>query len=130
MSSTMERTDAKIGRSTKNQENTRAPRQFAAGGGALGEPSRLGAPLTEEFGALADESGAPLTPPLGCFSAPGSTSAGSGTSFGLNDLEAVLTVAYEANEWIAAHVLKAPSRFFGRSPVVLGFSRNLYFLLS
>jgi len=29
-----------------------------------------------------------------------------GTSFGLNDLEALLTVAYEAKEWIAVHVLK------------------------
>jgi hypothetical protein len=29
-----------------------------------------------------------------------------GTSFGLNDLEAILTVAREAKEWIAAHVLK------------------------
>jgi hypothetical protein len=29
-----------------------------------------------------------------------------GTSFGLNDLEALLTVANEAREWIAAHVLK------------------------
>ena len=29
-----------------------------------------------------------------------------GTSFGLNDLEALLTVAYEAKEWIAAHALK------------------------
>ncbi len=29
-----------------------------------------------------------------------------GTSFGLNDLEALLTVAREAKEWIAAHVLK------------------------
>ena len=29
-----------------------------------------------------------------------------GTSFGLNDLEALLTVAYEAKEWIAAQVLK------------------------
>jgi hypothetical protein len=29
-----------------------------------------------------------------------------GTSFGLNDLEALLTVAHEAKEWIAAHVLK------------------------
>ena len=27
-----------------------------------------------------------------------------GTSFGLNDLEALLTVAHEAKEWIAAHV--------------------------
>jgi hypothetical protein len=26
--------------------------------------------------------------------------------FGLNDLEALLTVAHEAKEWIAAHVLK------------------------
>ena len=29
-----------------------------------------------------------------------------GTSFGLNDLDALLTVAYEAKEWIDAHVLK------------------------
>ena len=29
-----------------------------------------------------------------------------GTSFGLNDLEALLTVAGEAKEWIATHVLK------------------------
>jgi hypothetical protein len=29
-----------------------------------------------------------------------------GTSFGLNDLEALLYVASEAKEWIAAHVLK------------------------
>ena len=29
-----------------------------------------------------------------------------GTSFGHNDLEALLTVAHEAKEWIAAHVLK------------------------
>jgi hypothetical protein len=29
-----------------------------------------------------------------------------GTSFGLNDLEALLMVAREAKEWIAAHVLK------------------------
>jgi len=29
-----------------------------------------------------------------------------GTSFGLNDLEALVTVAHEAKEWIAAHVLK------------------------
>jgi hypothetical protein len=29
-----------------------------------------------------------------------------GTSFGLNDLEALLTIAHEAKEWIAAHVLK------------------------
>jgi hypothetical protein len=28
------------------------------------------------------------------------------TSFGLNDLEALLTVAHEAKAWIAAHVLK------------------------
>jgi hypothetical protein len=28
------------------------------------------------------------------------------TSFGLNDLEALLTVAHEAKEWIAANVLK------------------------
>jgi hypothetical protein len=29
-----------------------------------------------------------------------------GTSFGLNDLEALVTVAHEAKEWIATHVLK------------------------
>jgi len=29
-----------------------------------------------------------------------------GTSFGLNDLEALMNVAFEAKEWIAAHVLK------------------------
>jgi hypothetical protein len=29
-----------------------------------------------------------------------------GTSFGLNDLEALVTVGHEAQEWIAAHVLK------------------------
>jgi hypothetical protein len=29
-----------------------------------------------------------------------------GTSFGLNDLEALVTVACDAKEWIAAHVLK------------------------
>jgi hypothetical protein len=28
------------------------------------------------------------------------------TSFGLNDLEALLTVAREAKEWMSAHVLK------------------------
>ena len=29
-----------------------------------------------------------------------------GTSFGLNDLEALVTEAREAKEWIAAHALK------------------------
>ena len=29
-----------------------------------------------------------------------------GTSFGLNDLEALITVACDAKEWIAAHALK------------------------
>ena len=29
-----------------------------------------------------------------------------GTSFGLNELEALVTVARDAKEWIAAHVLK------------------------
>jgi len=29
-----------------------------------------------------------------------------GTSFGLNDLEALLTVARDAKEWIAAHAVK------------------------
>jgi hypothetical protein len=29
-----------------------------------------------------------------------------GTSFGLSDLEALITVAREAKEWIAAHTLK------------------------
>jgi len=30
----------------------------------------------------------------------------SGNSFGLNELEALVTVAREANEWISAHALK------------------------
>jgi len=30
-----------------------------------------------------------------------------GTSFGLNDLEALLTVARDAKDWIAAHALKS-----------------------
>ena len=29
-----------------------------------------------------------------------------GTSFGLNDLEALMNVAFEAKEWMAAHTLK------------------------
>jgi len=29
-----------------------------------------------------------------------------GTSFGLNDLEALVTVAYDAKEWISTHALK------------------------
>ena len=29
-----------------------------------------------------------------------------GTSFGLNDLEAIMNVAFEAKEWIATHALK------------------------
>ena len=29
-----------------------------------------------------------------------------GTSFGLNDLEALLTVARDAKEWMAAHAMK------------------------
>jgi hypothetical protein len=29
-----------------------------------------------------------------------------GTPFGLNDLEALVSVAREAREWIAAHILK------------------------
>ena len=29
-----------------------------------------------------------------------------GTSFGFSDLEALVTVAREAKEWIAAHVMK------------------------
>ena len=33
-----------------------------------------------------------------------------GTSFGLNDLEALVTVAHEAKEWMAAHVLAEPRR--------------------
>ena len=28
------------------------------------------------------------------------------TSFGLNDVEALMNVAFEAKEWIAAHALK------------------------
>jgi hypothetical protein len=43
------------------------------------------------------------------FSRPFKDQSGSwrnGTSFGLNDLEALVTVAHQAKEWIAAHVLK------------------------
>jgi len=29
-----------------------------------------------------------------------------GTSFGLNDLEALMNVAFEAKEWMTAHMLK------------------------
>jgi len=29
-----------------------------------------------------------------------------GTSFGVNDLEALMNVAFEAKEWMAAHLLK------------------------
>lgn len=29
-----------------------------------------------------------------------------GTSFGQNDLEALMNVAFEANEWLTAHTLK------------------------
>lgn len=31
-----------------------------------------------------------------------------GNSFGLNDLEALMNVAFEAKEWITAHTLKPP----------------------
>lgn len=31
---------------------------------------------------------------------------GNGTSFGLNDVDASISVAHEASEWIAAHVLR------------------------
>lgn len=43
------------------------------------------------------------------FSRPFKDHAGewrNGTSFGLNDLEALLTVAHQAKEWMAAHALK------------------------
>jgi hypothetical protein len=43
------------------------------------------------------------------FSRPFKDQAGewrNGTSFGLSDLEALLTVAREAKEWMAAHALK------------------------
>ena len=43
------------------------------------------------------------------FSRPFRDQAGAwrnGTSFGLNALEALLTVAHEGKQWIAAHVLK------------------------
>jgi len=43
------------------------------------------------------------------FSRPFKGQAGAwrnGTSFGLNDLEALMNVAFEAKEWMAAHVLK------------------------
>ncbi|BFU94372.1 MAG: conserved protein of unknown function [Nitrospira sp.] len=36
-----------------------------------------------------------------------------GTSFGLNDLEALLTVAHEAKEWMAAHALKRRAASLG-----------------
>jgi hypothetical protein len=43
------------------------------------------------------------------FSRPFKDQSGSwrnGSSFGLNDLEALLIVAHEAKEWIGAHVMK------------------------
>ncbi|UVT18568.1 MAG: hypothetical protein H8K03_12100 [Nitrospira sp.] len=43
------------------------------------------------------------------FSRPFKDQAGAwhnGTSFGLNDLEALMTVAFEAKEWMTAHTLK------------------------
>jgi hypothetical protein len=43
------------------------------------------------------------------FSRPFKDQAGewrNGTSFGLSDLEALVTVAQQAKEWIAAHALK------------------------
>jgi hypothetical protein len=43
------------------------------------------------------------------FSRPFKNQAGewrNGTSFGLNDLEALMNVAFEAKEWIATHALK------------------------
>jgi hypothetical protein len=40
----------------------------------------------------------------GPFFAPGEWH--NGTSFGLNDLDALVTVAREAKEWMAAHVMK------------------------
>jgi len=46
--------------------------------------------------------------PLSSFSRPFKDQAGewrNGTSFGLNDLEALVTVAHQAREWIAAHAL-------------------------
>jgi hypothetical protein len=49
---------------------------------------------------------------------------GNGTSFGLNDLEAPLTVAHQANEWISAHALDVPlalpRAFRSSSPLVKG----------
>ncbi len=43
-----------------------------------------------------------------------------GTSFGLNDLEALLTVAREAKEWICRSRLEALSRFNGKPPALRG----------
>ena len=51
-----------------------------------------------------------------------------GTSFGLNDLGALVSVAREAKEWIAAHVLKR-SCFHGKPPVLRGlpmFRKSFY----
>ena len=41
-----------------------------------------------------------------------------GTSFGLNDLEALVSVAREAKEWISTHAVEALSRFNGKPPAI------------
>ena len=46
-----------------------------------------------------------------------------GTSFGLNDLEAFVTVAREAKEWISASRIEALSCFQGKPPTIRGFPR-------
>ena len=55
------------------------------------------------------ENGSENGPFFSTFSRPFKDQSGAwrnGTSFGLNDLEALLTVARDAKEWIAAHTLK------------------------
>jgi hypothetical protein len=42
------------------------------------------------------------------------------TSFGLNDLEALVSVAREAKEWILRSCLEALSRFKGKLPALRG----------
>jgi hypothetical protein len=47
-----------------------------------------------------------------------------GTSFGLNDLEALMTVAHEAKQGIRRSRLEALSRFTGKPPGPLGASHK------
>jgi hypothetical protein len=52
-----------------------------------------------------------------------------GTSFGLNALEVLVTVAREAKEWIGRSRLEALSRFKGKPPVLRGLSFDSFTLL-